>query len=333
MKQLILKNPSYQYLEKSYKEWLDILGYAETTIKTLPVHLREFLYYLEQKNVTHITKVTPQRVYNFVHHLRTRKNRQTGAGLSSSTINKTLLAVSLFAQYLYTTGKHELDVPILREVNNSEERTILTIAEIKALYESTFADHSFNPLAMGQRDRAIIALFYGCGLRRSEAKKLNITDIDTVKGILFVRKGKGSKQRLIPIAQKHLEDIKAYLEEGRDWFMEDHHRTDRWWKGNKKQDIDTEAFLLSIRGKRMGDSIAQRLHQLKEKAGIDKRVTPHILRHSIATHLLQTGMKIEEIAKFLGHTTLDSTQIYTHIVNQQQKEKHHAELLQLDETK
>lgn len=332
MKHLTLKNPSYQYLEKSYKEWLDILGYAESTIHTLPIHLREFLYYLEQKNVNYITKVTSQRVYNFVHHLRTRKNLQTGAGLSSSTINKTLLAVSLFAKYLYTTGKHELDVPILREASDSEERTILTVDEIKALYEASYNTHMFNTLCMGQRDRAIIAIFYGCGLRRSEAKKLNITDIDTVKGILFVSKGKGSKQRLIPIAQKHLEDIKAYLEEGRNWFMEDHHRADRWWKGKKKQSIDTEAFFLSIHGKRMGNSIAIRLHRLQEQAGIEKKVTPHILRHSIATHLLESGMKLEEIAKFLGHSTLDSTQIYTHILNQQQKKEQYAELLSLAET-
>jgi integrase/recombinase XerD len=332
MKHLQLTNPHYKYLEKGYKEWLDVLGYADGTVQTLPVHLKELLYYLEQKNVNHITSVTAQRIYNFVRHLKERKNLKTGAGLSSSTINKTLLAVSLFAKYLYTTGKHELDVPMLREESDTEERNILSLEEIKALYESSFSDHRLNFMAMGQRDRAMIAIFYGCGLRRMEGIKLNITDIDTIKGLLFVRKGKGSKQRHVPIAAKHLQDIKDYLEQGRNWFMDDHKSRCYIKQGRKKQDIDSEAFFLSMQGKRMGRGISIRLHELQERAGIEKSVSPHILRHSIATHLLQSGMKLEEIAKFLGHSSLESTQIYTHIVNQEQKKEQYAELLSLAET-
>lgn len=333
MKHLTLENLHYKYLLKSFAEWLDILGYAERTVETLPVHVREFLYYLESRNVNHITKVTAQRVYNFVHHLKTRKNQTTGAGLSSSTINKTLLGISLFARYLYTTGKHELDVPLLREISDTEERTILSIEEIRALYEATYTRQPYSPEAMGQRDRAMLAVFYGCGLRRSEGVNLNITDIDTVKGLVFVRKGKGHKQRYVPIAQKNLEDIKAYLEEGRNWFLEDHHQVHYYKKTRYKENPDREAFFLSIRGKRTDQGLSSSLTKLGEAAGVEKRATLHILRHSIATHLLESGMRIEEIAKFLGHSSLESTQIYTHIVNRQKKEEQYGALLPLAETK
>ena len=321
MKKLTLQTPQYNYLEKSFKEWLDVLGYAEGTVNTLPIHVREFLHYLERNEITQITRVTPQRTYNYLRYLSTRKNVRTGAGLSSSHLSKSINALNCFARYLNTTGKHVLDITPRRPESDSHERTILTIEEIKQLYEATFIHGRHNTTAIGQRDRAIIAVFYGCGLRKDEGTRLNITDIDTYKGLLFVRKGKGNKQRYVPIAQKHLQDIKDYLEEGRNWFLESHQRTDYYKHPVRKEHTEDEAFFLSNRGQRISSGFYTRLKVLKEKSGIEKEITPHGLRHSIATHLLQSGMEIEEIAKFLGHSSLESTQIYTHIINDQKKDE------------
>jgi integrase/recombinase XerD len=174
---------------------------------------------------------------------------------------------------------------------------------------------------MGQRDRAIIAIFYGCGLRRSEGKNLNITDIDLQKQLLFVRKGKGNKQRYVPIAAKHLQDIKDYLQEGREWFLMNNDANETWQSKRhgvplvKKINADDTAFFVSQQSVRMRE-FYQRLEQMKTRAKLEKNLTLHGLRHSIATHLLQSGMDIEEIAKFLGHSSLASTQIYTHIINE-----------------
>ena len=313
MKHLHLTNTSFIYLEQSFKEWLAIIGYSENTTNSWPIHVREFLHYLETKDIIQINQVTAKRTYDFITYLKTRKNTKTGTGLSTSSINKTINAVNSFAKYINATDKHVLDITPKRVELTTIEKVILTTEEIKQLYEATFTPHRENTLAIGQRDRAIIALVYGCGLRKDEATRLNIFDIDTYKGLVFVRKAKGNKQRYVPIANKHLQDIKDYLEEGRNWFLMNHFSTTTIKNNLKKQHTDDEAFFLNNHGKRMSAFYA-RFEYLKKLTGIDKEFSTHTFRHSIATHLLQSGMKIEDIAKFLGHASLESTQIYTHII-------------------
>jgi len=316
MKHLHLNSSNYKYLEQSFKEWLDVLGYAPRTVNGSPLQIREMFHYFEQKNIHHLTGVKSRHVYDFIKHLQTRSNLKHGGALSSSSINSYITSVNLFARYVNQSGKHVLDVITKRLNNEVEQRIVLTKEEIKALYESTFEPHSlFNALAMGQRDRAIIAIFYGCGLRKNEGTQLDLSDIDLIKGLVFVKKGKGNKQRYVPIAQRHLEDIRSYIEEGRYWFLQDNSSAWHVKKGLKKQDVDRDAFFLNTQGKRM-QSFDGRFKSMREKAGIEKHFSTHNLRHSIATHLLQSGMPIEEIAKFLGHSSLESTQIYTHIVHQ-----------------
>ena len=276
---------------------------------------------MEQKNLQHITQVKARHISDFLKYLQIRGNLKYGGGLSASSINGYITSLNLFARYVNQTDKHILDINPKRLERNTDERTILTKDEIKQLYESTFEPHpTFNSIAMGQRDRAIIAVFYGCGLRKEEGSKLDITDFDLIKKFVFVRKGKGNKQRYVPIATKHCEDVRAYIEEGRYWFLQDNRTA--WYvkRGKQKQNTDTEALLLNIEGKRM-KCFDARFRYMKEKSGIEKHFSTHCLRHSIATHLLQSGMPIEEIARFLGHATLESTQIYTHIVNQMNHEE------------
>jgi site-specific recombinase XerD len=158
-----------------------------------------------------------------------------------------------------------------------------------------------------------LAVFYGCGLRKAEGAALNITDIDLQRRQLFVRKGKGNKQRYVPMASKVVEDIKAYLEEGRYWFLE------YQLQGAARKDLtkksESNAFFINQFGGRLL-AFYNRFNYLAKNADISTRFSTHTLRHSIATHLLQSGMNIEEIAKFLGHSSLESTQLYTHIINQ-----------------
>jgi len=121
MKRLTLQAPNYKYLEQGFKEWLDVLGYAETTVNSFPVHVRELLHYLEQKQVSHITQVRPEHVYAFIRYLKTRKNNVHGGALSSSTINKTIQSINTFAGYLNQTGKHILDLFPTRQESRRNE--------------------------------------------------------------------------------------------------------------------------------------------------------------------------------------------------------------------
>jgi site-specific recombinase XerD len=313
MKHLVLESTHYRYLEKSYAEWLTTLGYAETTVHSLPIHVREFLHYLEKNNIKHITQVQSRILYNFIDYVSQRKHQSQSTLLSHYSINKIITAVNSFALYLNKSGKHIIDVHGKRLAIEDIGKQILTTQEIKELYEATY-QHNFNT-SIGQRDRALIALFYGCGIRRNEGIQLNIQDIDLVKAVVLIRKGKGSKQRYVPIASKHLEDIKEYLEEGRTFLLTGK-RTNFIKTNIKKKCADDEAFFINQYSRRMVGGFYLRLKILKERTGITKPIGLHTLRHSIATHLLQSGMKIDDIAKFLGHASLDSTQIYTHIVTE-----------------
>jgi integrase/recombinase XerD len=315
MKQLSLTSAHYNYLLQSYTQWLEIIGYSPPTINHWPAHVRELLHYLENKGRHHITLVTSKHLDDFVDHLKHRGNNTKPGALSSSSINTIINGVNSFIRYLNSVDKHMLDASLIRAEDDVAAPVILTIAEVKELYEATFLPQRENSIAMGQRDRAIIAVFYGCGLRKAEGTQLNCADIDLTKRLLFVRKGKGGKQRYVPIAAKHAEDMRSYLEEGREWFLHEHYASDYTSKyAQKKQVADEDAFFISQQGKRM-KSFYERLQILKEAAGINKKFGLHSLRHSIATHLLHSGMSIEEIARFLGHSTLDSTQIYTHLAN------------------
>lgn len=328
MKSLLLQSQHYRYLLQSYKEYLQVTGYAEKTWQSWPVHVREFLHYMESKKIEHITAIETNHINDFIQHIKRRKNQTTDGGLSSSSINKIINAVNVFAKFLNSTGSYFFELTAQRAETDVAERNILTIAEIKQLYEASFLPYEWNNAAMGQRDRAIIALYYGCGLRRSEGVQLNITDIDLQRRLLFVRKAKGNKQRYVPIAAKHVEDISDYLQNGREWFLCYHNNNTEWHSKNKGTlllkktaplngtlEMAGDAFLVTHWGSRFYTP-EYRIKYLQRKAEIEKPVTLHGLRHSIATHLLQSGMELEEIAKFLGHASLASTQIYTHIVNQ-----------------
>jgi site-specific recombinase XerD len=321
MKSLPIQSQHYRYLLQSYTEYLQVTGYAQKTWQSWPVHVREFLHYIENKNVQHISFIEAGHVADFIQHIKQRRNRTTNGGLSSSSINKIINAVNGFAKFLNSTGNYVLDLTAHREENNVTVKNILTVAEVKQLYEASFLPYEWNSAAMGQRDRAIIALYYGCGLRRSEGVQLNVTDIDLQRRLLFVRKAKGNKQRYVPVAGKHLQDIADYIKEGRDWFLQYHdnnveyHNKHKGTPLPKKSETAGDAFLVTHWGERFMQP-EWRIKYLQSKAAIEKPVTLHGLRHSIATHLLQSGMELEEIAKFLGHASLASTQIYTHIVNE-----------------
>ncbi len=323
MKKLIIKTEQYQRLEQEFKDWLNTLGHASTTVNSLPIYIRELLFYLEQKQKTRIQQATEQDINDFFFRWKKRKNQTTGAGLSSSHINKGILAYNKFIKFLRVTGNHFLEIGLEREENKIQPRVIMTKSEIKTLYKAieTYPEKRNSTTPYRLRDRAMLAIFYGCGLRSNEGENLDISDVLPEKRLLLVRKGKGSRQRYVPITENNLQDLQAYITEGRPWFLKDHRQSGWNYRYKKpfteKKNVDRQALLLGGRGRRFTSSgIYMRIKYLQEQSGINKTISMHTLRHSIATHLLQGGMCLEMISKFLGHSTLESTQIYTHIVNE-----------------
>ncbi len=308
MKQLEIKNPSFQYVEKSFKEWLDILGYAPSTVYNLPHHVRELLYYMEQKGIAEISSLNNSFIQSHYEHLKSRSNQRRGGALSNSYLNKHLQAISKFSDYLRQSGKLILPpLQITSQNKDASEIDYLSQEEIKELYTHTYGYNENTSLAaLNARDRAMLSIFYACGLRRSEGYHLDMNDINFDKHILHVRKAKNYKERFVPFNKSTSKYLEEYRYDARP-LLTPH---------NKE-----EAFFISQRGKRMdSQSMALRLKILQQRSENkelhNKTLSLHVLRHSIATHLLGNGMTLEQISRFLGHSSLESTQIYTHLIKE-----------------
>ena len=301
MKKLNLKNTNYQYLENSFKEWLEALGYADSTVYNLPNHLREFLSYLEKQNINKIDQVKKHHIDQYLSKLSKRKNQRLGGGLSTAYINKHIQALRNFSIFL--SKSRQIILAVETTNNKAFEKTIkvLTKKEIQKLYDLCGKDE------LGQRDKIMLDIYYACGLRRNEAVQLDISDIITEKGLVYVRKTKNYKERYVPINKHVAGNLLNYIKQTRTKLI-------------TADNLKETAFFISIKGNRLnGQSLAIRLKRLINQAGMDKNTGLHTLRHTIATHLLQSGMKLEDIARFLGHSSLESTQIYTHLTNEDLK--------------
>lgn len=316
MKKLILKNESFQYIEKSFREWLDILGYAESTVYNLPNHIRELLYYLEQNNINNINQLDNQIIKEHYNNLKLRSNDRKGGALSNGSLNKQLQALYKFTEYLRQSGR--MILPVLNidwENDDTKHIETLTTEEIQELYKATQlypknikhirAEHHFEAIAL--RDCAMLTVFYGCGLRRNEGYHLRIDDINFDKQILHVRKGKANKERLVPFNKTNSKYLQDYIYDGRINLIKDKRES---------------TLFINERGNRLtAQSMSIRLKLLQQRTDDlqlqQKNVRLHVLRHSIATHLLSNGMPLENISRFLGHNSLESTQVYTHLVNQE----------------
>jgi integrase/recombinase XerD len=287
----------------NYKEWLDILGYAESTVYQLPNHLQEFFYYAEHHHIKTLTEITPKTIKDYYNELKERANERTSGSLSKSYLNKHQQALKKFKEYLQNHNYKDFNVHLKNETNPTEEKlNILTQEEAKQLFKATEYSHSESRFRL--RDKAILAILYSCGLRRNEAVHLDISDILFDKERVFVRKGKNYKERYVPINRRNAEILEDYIYEARPEFY---------------QSYLSEALFINKNGTRMlGMSFANRLKVIvastNNKTIENKQITLHILRHSIATHLLQKEVPLESIKTFLGHSSLESTQIYTHLL-------------------
>ena len=299
MRSISLENPQYRLLEKGFENWLRTLNFADSTVYNSPAYLKAFFHFLEQNQVTDLHQVDKSHIRDYITYLSQRKNQRRGGGLSVNYLTSNINALKRFSRYLRETRKQNLEVDIKLPPEKETAKTILTKAEILILYKSCpVNDYRWKYAMTGLRDRAMLGVYYGCGLRRSEGLELDITDIDLNRGLVYVRKGKGSKERFVPIGESVKQDFKNWLSV-RDEYLK--HPTE-------------QAFLLSPRGTRIsGNALMERLKRLVETAGINKDIGLHSLRHSIATHLLQQGMSLENVSRFLGHASLENTQIYTHL--------------------
>ena len=312
MKKLPLQSYEYRQTEGDFRQWLATLGYADSSVYGLPLHVREFFHFLEQQQTLSLQVATTAQVQQFFAYLAERSNHRRGGSLSINHLNKYIQALKLLAKFLVLTKQPPIHVEVKRLKVQRSLPPILTKEEVEALYQVC----DYTPV--GLRDRAMLSLYYGCGIRRSEGVAIDVSDVLLRKKsggvpLLYIRKGKNYQERYVPMTGAVIADLQTYLYEGRPLLL-----------GSSYTEAGRHsALLVSERGLRINSlSLSLRLKKLLALAGIDKAITLHSLRHSIATHLLQSGMKLQHIATFLGHRSLEATQLYTHIVAHHQNQPH-----------
>ena len=308
MKSLTLHSNTFKELLGKFEKDLFINGKSSSTNYYMPIHLREFFHYLEIKGHENLNYVTTKIVTTYYDYLSTRKNNRRSGALSNGALNKHQQALKLFLKFLKNNNfKMTFGVHLKYEkANTIDEKDILTQDEVKELFKACEYSHVSERFRL--RDKAILAVLYSCGLRRNEAVGLDISDIDFEKKVVHVRNGSRNKKRVnpyVPINDFNLNLIEDYILNSRPQFY---------------NSDSTEALFTNKNGKRMlGKSFADRLKVIvratENEAMIEKNICPHNLRHSVATHLLQRGMPIELVSKFLGHSSIESTQIYTHFID------------------
>lgn len=267
---------------------LERLGYSRTSINMLPSCVKEFLEFTAKP----VQEIQSKDITNYHEYLKERPNKRTKGGLSESYINHHIYSLKLFFGWQQEKGAiTENPISSLEfKAPTSKPREILSTEEIKILYNACET----------LKERAVLSLFYGCGIRRSEGEKLNLKDIHFRSNLLYVREGKGNKRRAVPLSPQVKKDLWNYAT-----------------KERETKENETAFMTNKIKERTRGSSYNKILKSILEKTGIKKEITLHCLRHSIATHLLESGLSVENVRDFLGHKHLESTQIYTRVKSKQ----------------
>ena len=292
-------------LIKSFVEsLLSEKGYSESTYRAYSKDLEEFSQFItnevflkdrKKKGNGHFTPanvdVAAVRAYlGFLH----KKNKKV-------TIARKLSAVRSFFRYLVRHG-YIKDDPINKVVTPKTEKPIPVYLPVDDVFR--LLDSIETETLLGKRNRAILETLYSSGIRVSELSGLNETDVNSQNGNLRVL-GKGGKERIVPVGRKALESIAAYrnaLRKADDLKIE-----------NKKNLVDEPLFLNNRGGRLTNRSIARVLEDIAKKSGLLSPISPHALRHTFATHMLDAGADLRIVQELLGHKSLSTTQKYTHV--------------------
>ncbi len=261
-------------------------GYTKNTIDAYRQDLERFLGYLRERGIG-IEDVTREDIMDYLIYLRL-------ARLSPSTVSRNLASLKVFFRYLNTTERIRRDVasPVRFPKLPKRLPRVLTKEEIERLLG--FSPRNYIEV----RDKAILELFYGSGLRVSELINLTFSDINLSE--MFVHAfGKGQKERLVPFGRFARDAIERYIKESRPRFPH-FTRTNYLFLSRKGGPLTRQAVFYIVK-------------KYAHREGIGDWVTPHTLRHSFATHLLEGGADLKVLQEMLGHADISTTQIYTHI--------------------
>jgi integrase/recombinase XerD len=280
-------------MEKQIKLFLEFLqNDKKVSDNTLQSYRRDIVYYnkyLEGKKLNYV-KVKEEDIKEYLEYLQT-------VGKKASTVSRNLASIRSFYQYLIRNKKVKHDPTMNIQSPKIEKRapSVLTTKEVELLL-----NQPKNVDLKGTRDKAMLEFAYATGMRVTEIISLDIDNVNLEEGYVVCKTG--SKERNIPLGSLSLKALKEYVEEARPLLIKD--------ENNK-------ALFVNINGQRLTrQGFWKIVKYYKEQAHITKDITPHVLRHSFATHLLQNGADLKAIQTMLGHSDISSTQVYMQFQNE-----------------
>jgi len=272
-------------------------GLSKNTLESYGRDVRKFLLFLEEGQIKTIQEIKYENILDFLSHFKKQ-------GFSDTTTVRTIVSIKQFFKYL-------LLEKIIKEDPTSQIRTpkmkksipgIISLEDVERVLASP---NESTP--EGIRDLAMLEVLYATGIRVSELIWLKLNDVNFEMGFVIVY-GKGSKERIVPIGGQAQEKLRTYMELSRPLLLKSR---------------DSKELFVTRRGKAMTrQGFWKLIKNYALKAGITKQISPHTMRHSFATHLLERGADLRTIQIMLGHSDISTTQIYTHVENERLKEIH-----------
>lgn len=280
-------------MEKQLKLFFDFLEngkkLSNNTLQSYKRDLTQFEAYLKENKLNY-NKLKTEDIRNYIQYLHEN-------GKKASTISRSLASIRSFYQYEVKNRKVKVDPTEGIQSPKIEKRvpSVLTSKEVELLLEQPK-----NVDLKGTRDKAMLEFAYATGMRVTEIISLDLDDVNLEEGYVVCKTGE--KQRTIPLGKMSLKALKDYIENAREFIIRDENET---------------ALFVNINGKRLTrQGFWKIIKYYKEQAHITKDITPHVLRHSFATHLLQNGADLKAIQSMLGHSDISSTQVYMQFQNE-----------------
>jgi integrase/recombinase XerD len=293
-------------------DWTAARQYSAMTVKARRIEVGYFIDWCEQRSIVRPDEVTRAILERYRQHVFLYRRKTDGAPLSHQTQGKRLISVRAFFQWmarqhhlLYNPAS-ELELPRQQQ---RLPRHILSVAEVEQVLN---ACDTTDPL--GLRDRAMLEALYSTGMRRAELTSLRADDVDLARGTVFIRQGKGGKDRVVPIGERACRWIEKYLYQVRSELV----------------DVDDDGTLFlakhgeGMQAKQLSVIVRQAIAEarLERFADTHPNAACHLLRHACATHMLENGADIRYIQALLGHADLSTTEVYTRVSIMQLKAVH-----------
>lgn len=286
-------------LSENLNDYLNYLsverGLAKNTLESYERDLRQYLKYLNEKKHLSLNETTQATVIGYLLQLQAQ-------GKATATLSRSLAAIKSYYHFLAREGKIERDPTINLDAPKQEKRLprVLSVTDVEKLLEQPDLKHP-----VGIRDRAMLEVLYATGLRVSELISLKMNDLNLETG--YIRcVGKGTKERIVPLGTVSVKYVRLYQEHARK-FLSSSLRENTLFLNHHGRGLTRQGFWKIIK-------------KYAENLNLQTEITPHTLRHSFATHLLENGADLRSVQEMLGHADISTTQIYTHLTKGRIKE-------------